>query len=105
MPGTYADVPAVPIRLGVLGLGHVALASVNAEVYNLIGQRTKRQSPMANTIFVTLADGRAPSGYIPDDASFSHNSFQVLSSRLKVGCAEDAIADELTRMISAYAGQ
>jgi hypothetical protein len=56
---------------------------VDAEVYTLIAQRMKRQSPMTNTVMVTLANGRAPSGYIPDDASFSHNSFQVLGSRLK----------------------
>ena len=87
MAGTYADGPPVPIRLGVLGIGDVAITSVDAEVYNLIGQRMKRQSPMANTVVVTLANGTAPSGYIPDDASFSHNTFQALGSRLKVGCA------------------
>ena len=101
-PGTYAEGPPVPIRIGLLGIGDVALASVNAEIYNLISQRMKRQSPMTNTVMVTLANGRAPSGYIPDDASFSHNSFQVLGSRLKIGCAEDAIADGLTKMIAEY---
>jgi len=102
MAGTYADGPPVPIRLGVIGIGDVALTSVDAEVYNLISQRMKHQSPMANTVMVTLANGRAPSGYIPDDASFGHNSFQVLGSRLKVGCAEDSIADGLTKLVSAY---
>jgi neutral ceramidase len=105
MPGTYVDGPSVPIRLGVLGIGDVALTSVDAEVYNLIAQRMKRQSPMANTVVVTLANGRSPSGYIPDDASFSHDTFQVLASRLKVGCAEDSIADGLTKMVSDYANQ
>jgi neutral ceramidase len=92
----------VPLRLGVLGIGDVALTSVDAEVYALISQRLKRQSPMANTVVVTLANGAAPSGYIPDDASFSHNSFQVLGSRLKPGCAEDAIADGLTNMVTQF---
>jgi neutral ceramidase len=105
MAGAYADGPAVPIRLGVIGVGDVALTSVDAEIYNLISQRMKRQSPMANTVMVTLANGRSPSGYIPDDASFSHNSFQVLGSRLKVGCAEDSIADGLTKMVANYAHQ
>ena len=103
--GTYVDGPPVPIRIGVLGVGDVALTSVDAEVYTLIAQRMKRQSPMTNTVMVTLANGRAPSGYIPDDASFSHNSFQVLGSRLEVGCAEDSIADGLTRLITDYALQ
>jgi neutral ceramidase len=103
--GTYVDGPPVPIRLGVLGIGDLALTSVNAEVYTLIAQRMKRQSPMANTVVVTLANGRAPSGYIPDDASFSHNTFQALGSRLKVGCAEDSIADGLTKLVIDYAHQ
>jgi hypothetical protein len=103
--GTYTDGPPVPIRIGVLGIGDVALTSVDAEIYNLISQRMKRQSPMTNTVMVTLANGRAPSGYIPDDASFSHETFQVLGSRLKEGCAEDAIADGLTKMVSEYQSQ
>jgi hypothetical protein len=100
--GTYADGPAIPIRIGVLGIGDVALASVNAEIYTLIGQRIRMQSPMANTMVVTIANGRAPSGYIPDDTSFSHNTFQVLASHLKVGCAESSIADGLTDLIIQY---
>jgi hypothetical protein len=102
MPGTYADGPAVPIRIGVLGIGDVALTHVDAEIYTLIAQRIKRQSPMANTMVVTIADGRSASGYIPDDASFSHNTFQVIASHLKVGCAESSIADGLTDMVSSY---
>jgi len=67
-PGTYSDSDPVNIRLGVLGIGDTGLASVNAEIYNLIGQHAKKQSPIANTMLVTLANGRANSGYIPDDA-------------------------------------
>ena len=102
MPATYMDGPAIPIRIGVLGIGDVALTSTDAELYSLIGQRIKRQSPMANTVVVTIANGRSTSGYIPDDASFSHLSFQVLASHLKVGCAEASIADGLTGMIADY---
>lgn len=105
MTGTYVDGPAVPIRLGVIGIGDVALTSVNAEIYNLISQRMKKESPMTNTVMVTLANGRAPSGYIPDDASFSHNSFQVLGSRLKAGCAEVSIADGLAKLVTDYTKQ
>ena len=105
MAGTYTEGPAVPIRLGVIGIGNVALTSVDAEIYNLISQRMKKESPMTNTVMVTLANGRAPSGYIPDDASFSHNSFQVLGSRLKVGCAETSIADGLAKLVTDYTNQ
>jgi hypothetical protein len=102
MPATYGDGPAIPIRIGVLGIGDVALTHVNAEIYSLVGQRIKRQSPMAHTMVVVIANGRSPSGYIPDDASFSHLTFQVLASHLKEGCAEDAISNGLTQMISEY---
>ncbi len=102
MAGTYEDAPPVPLRLGVIGIGDVALTHVDAEIYTLIGQRLKRQSPMANTVVVTLANGAAPSGYIPDDASYGHETFQVLSSRLKEGCAEDAIANTLTDLVDQY---
>jgi hypothetical protein len=105
-PGTYEDSPdPVHIRLGVLGIGATALATVNGEIYSAIGQRLKRQSPLANTVIVTLANGRANSGYIPDDASFGAYTFQVLSSRLKPGCAEQGIADGLTDLLTRYAGE
>jgi neutral ceramidase len=100
-PGSYEDGDPVHIRLGVLRIGDVALASVDAELYNTIGRRLKEQSPMANTVMVTLANGRANSGYIPDDASFDANTFQVLSSRLKPGCAETAIDGGLMNLILA----
>jgi hypothetical protein len=61
----------------------------------------KEQSPMANTVMVTLANGMANSGYIPDDASFGAYTFQVLSSRLKPGCAESAIDGGLLDLILA----
>ncbi len=56
---------------------------------------------MANTVMVTLGNGMANSGYIPDDASFDANTFQVLSSRLKPGCAETAIDGGLMNLILA----
>ena len=62
----------------------------------------KKQSPMANTMMVTLANGRADSGYVPDDASYSHVTFQVLGARIKPGCAESTIADGLADMIGQY---
>jgi hypothetical protein len=103
--GTYKDGAPVNLRLGLLGIGNIAVTSVNAEIYTLISQRMKKQSPLANTMMVTLANGRANSGYVPDDASFSHNSFQVLGSRLKPGCAESSIADGLTQLIVQYQRQ
>ncbi len=98
-PGTYQDGEPVNIRLGVLRVGYVALATVNAEIYSAIGRRLKQSSPETNTLIVTLANGMANSGYIPDDAAFGAYTFQVLGSRLKPGCAEDAIVNTLVDMI------
>lgn len=99
MPGTYVDADPVDIRLGALRIGNIALTSVNAELYSPIAQRLKRESPMAKTVMVTLANGMANSGYIPDDTAFGALTFQVLGSRLKPGCAETAIVNGLTDLI------
>ena len=101
-PGTYKDSDPVNIRLGMVGIGDIALTTVNAEIYTMISQRMKQHSAMANTVLVTLANGRANSGYIPDDASFGHNTFQVLGSRLKPGCAEQGIANGLDDLVAKY---
>ena len=99
-PGTYEEGDPVNIRLGVLRIGNIALTSVDAEVYSPIAQRLKRESPMANTVMVTLANGMANSGYIPNDTAFGALTFQVLGSRLKPGCAETAIVSGLLDLIS-----
>jgi hypothetical protein len=101
-PGTYEDGDEVSIRLGLLGIGDIALTTVNAEVYTIIAQRIKEQSPMANTIMVTLANGRANSGYIVNDEHYGAHTFQVLGSRLKPGCAGQGIAAGLVRLVDRY---
>ncbi|HLY63806.1 MAG TPA: neutral/alkaline non-lysosomal ceramidase N-terminal domain-containing protein [Terriglobia bacterium] len=100
-PGTYENGDPVEIRLGVMRIGNIALASVDAELYSPIGQRLKRESPVANTLMVTLANGMANSGYIPNDTAFGALTFQVLGSRLKPGCAEGAIVNGLLDLIEA----
>jgi neutral/alkaline ceramidase-like enzyme len=100
-PGTYEDGDPVNIRLGAMRIGNIALTSVDAEIYTPIAQRLKRESPMANTFMVTLANGAANSGYIPNDTAFGAMTFQVLGSRLKPGCAENAIVNGLLDLIGA----
>jgi hypothetical protein len=82
-------------------LGDVAITGVNAEVFNTIAQRLKSESPLKHTMMATLTNGSAPSGYIPNDAAFGYNTFEVVSSRLKPGCAETAIVDGLLDLIGA----
>jgi len=48
---------------------------------------------------LTLTNGNAKSGYIPNDAAFGTYTFEVLSSRLKPGYAEDAIVNGLLDML------
>jgi len=98
-PGSYEDGDPVHIRLGALRIGNIALTTANAEIYTAIGLKLKAASPVADTLFVTLANGMANSGYVPNDASFGAYSFQVLGSRLKPGCAEDAIVNGLLDVI------
>lgn len=99
-PGTYEDGDPVNIRLGALRIGNIALTSVDAELYSPIAQRLKRESPLANTFMVTLANGMADSGYIPNDTAFGALTFQVLGSKLKPGCAETAIVNGLVDLIA-----
>jgi hypothetical protein len=97
--GTYKDGPPVDIRLGLLRLGDVMIGAVNAEVFNPIAQRLKQESPYKATMMATLTNGAARSGYIPDDESFGKYTFEVLSSRLKPGCAESAIVTGIVGLI------
>jgi hypothetical protein len=92
-PGEYREAEDVEIRLGLLKLGDIMIGAVNAEVFNPIAQRLKRESPYARTMLATLTNGMARSGYIPHDAGFGMYTFEVLSSRLQPGCAESAIVD------------
>jgi hypothetical protein len=98
--GTYKDGSPVDIRLGLLSIGDVMIGAVNAEVFNAIAQRLKRESPYKATMMATLTNGAARSGYIPDDASFGKQTFEVLSSRLQPGCAESAIVNGLLSLIN-----
>lgn len=92
-PGEYKEAGPVEIRLGLLRLGDIMIGAVNAEVFNPIAQRLKKESPYAQTMMATLTNGSARSGYIPHDAGFGMYTFEVLSSRLQPGCAESAIVN------------
>jgi neutral ceramidase len=97
--GTYKDAAPVDIRLGLLQVGGAVIGTVNAEVFGPIAQRLKRESPFKATMMATLTNGAARSGYIPDDASYGKYTFEVLSSRLRPGCAEASIVNGLLELI------
>ncbi|HEY6340320.1 MAG TPA: neutral/alkaline non-lysosomal ceramidase N-terminal domain-containing protein [Bryobacteraceae bacterium] len=100
-PGTYKDAAPVEIRLGVLTIGNIAIGAVNAEVFNLIAQRLKKESPYAGTMMATLTNGSARSGYIPNDAAYGMYTFEVVSSRLQPGCAETSIVNGILDLMAA----
>jgi neutral ceramidase len=96
---TYKAAGPVEIRLGLLRVGDAMIGAVNAEVFNPIAQRLKRESPFKATMMATLTNGSARSGYVPDDASYGKYTFEVLSSRLQPGCAESSIVRGLLELI------
>ncbi len=98
-PGSYVEGGDVSIGLGALRIGDVYVGAVDAEVYNVIAQRLKRESPFKHTMMATLTNGRAETGYIPSDDAFGRNTFQVLSSRLTPGCAEAGIVNGLLELM------
>src|SRR5690606_31923280 len=104
-PGTYAVGEDVNILLSVLKLGDVYLGGVNAEVFNPIALRFKAESPYKHSMMVTLTNGTANSGYVPHDAAFGYNTFEVLSSRLQPGCAEKGIVEGLLGLMDVVSNE
>jgi len=98
-PGTYQDADPIGIKLSLLRIGDTMIGGVDAEIFTMIAQRFKRESPYKHTMMVTLTNGMAGSGYIPNDAAFNYNTFEVVSSKLKPGCAETAIVEGLVDLI------
>lgn len=98
--GTYVDADSVSVRVGVLLLGDIALGTVNAETYNQIARQFMKESPYTRTMMVTIANGSASTGYIPDDASYGQNVFEVLSSRVKPGYAERGIINGILDLMA-----
>jgi neutral ceramidase len=97
---SFLDAPPVDIRLSLLMVDKIALAGVSGEVLTMIGQRLKRESPFTNTIMITHANGS--SGYLPDDAAYERISYEIVTARVKPGCAESAITDGFLRMMDKF---
>jgi neutral ceramidase len=97
-PG-YSDGPDVNIRVGLLRIGEVHFVSVNAEIYTDIGLAVKSASPASKTLVVSLANGRANSGYIYSDNAYHHLTFQVIGSRVQPGFAEAGIVSHAADLV------
>lgn len=84
----FVDADPVNIRLSLLKIGDVALAGVSGEVLTGV-QAHLRKATGPRTVMVTHANGS--SGYIPDDAAYDQVSYEITTTHLKRGCAENAI--------------
>ncbi len=94
----FTDADPIDIRLSLVTINDIALAGVSGEVFTLIAQRLQRESPSHQVVMVTHTNGS--SGYIPNDAAFEPVSYEVTASRLKPGCAENAIVTGLLESIA-----
>jgi len=92
------DADPVPIRLSLLVINDIAIAGVSGEVLTNISLRLKKESPFNRTIMVTHCNGS--SGYLPDDAAYDQVSYEIVTTRVKRGCAENAIVNGLVEMMS-----
>lgn len=99
--GVYVDGPPRVFQIGVLGIGDTSVAWINGEIFTLIGQETKKEAPMNNTMFSTISNA-VIGGYTPDDASYGKQTFQVLDSIVKPGCAETAIVKTVSDLETEY---
>ena len=96
----WEDSDPVSIRLALLMINDIALAGVSGEVMTMIHQHLRNESPFSRTIIVTHANGS--SGYIPDDAAFDQVSYEITTSRLKPGCAENAIVNGFLKLMEQH---
>ena len=93
------DADPVPIRLSFILIHDIALAGISGEVLTNIGSRLRRESSFNRTIVVTHTNGS--SGYLPDDAAYDQVSYEITTTRVKRGCAEDGIVNGFLDLMSA----
>jgi hypothetical protein len=94
----FSDIEPQKLHMDLLVINQIALAGVAAEIVTNIYDHLKRESPLSNTILVSLNNGRLT--YIPDDAAYDAPTFEVPASSLKRGCAEGAIVNGFVEMIN-----
>lgn len=93
----FVDTNSVDIRLSVIRINDLALAGISGEVFTLISQRLKRESRAGHTVVIAHCNGS--SGYLPDDAAYDQLSYEVQVSRVRPGCAENAIVNGALELV------
>ncbi|MGN0998819.1 MAG: hypothetical protein ACI4PO_04635 [Faecousia sp.] len=89
LPEPVPNGEKIPCDMQLFILGDVAIVTACAELYNEIGTLLKEKSPYRKTFVITNTSGRNPSaGYIQDDASANHRTFQHFGRVLSGNCNE-----------------
>ena len=96
--GPLEQPPSLPIHLGLIMVNQIAFTAVSGEVVTNIYWHLKKSSPLSDTLMITLSNGRV--GYIVDDASYDTPIFELGTSPLARGCAENGIVNNLVEMIN-----
>lgn len=86
----------VPLTITVARLGEVAFVGLGAEVFNEIGRAIKTASPFRHTVVITHCNGSA--GYLPTRPAYAEGGYEVQTSRVAPGAAEQVI-EEVLRML------
>ncbi len=94
------QITGVPIRLSLILIDKIALASVSGEVLTNIYYHLKQASPLANTIMVSMANDRT--GYFVDDAAYDTPTAEVQSNSAVRGCVENGIVNTVVDMINKH---
>ena len=92
-----ATAPSIALHLGLIRINDIALTAVSGEVLTRIYWHLRKDSPLNNTIMITMANDRI--GYIPEDSAYDTPTFEVNSTPLQKGCAEAGIVNNLVEMI------
>jgi hypothetical protein len=94
----FKDVVPYPatmdIHLNLLRLNDIAITGVSGEVFTRIYWHLRKESPLADTLMVTMSNGRI--GYLGDDAEYG-NGFGNPS--VVKGCAENGIVSGLVELM------
>lgn len=95
-----ADVSSIDLHLSLILINNVALTGVSGEVATNIYWHLKKESPLTNTIMLTLCNDRV--GYIVEDAAYDTPSHQTNGTPIARGYAENGIVNGLVEMIDRY---
>lgn len=80
----------IPLYVGALAFGDVAITGAPGEPFTEIGRQVKAASPYAMTLYCCCANGCE--AYFPSQDAFAEGGYEARSSKFKAGVAEALIA-------------